>query len=76
MVQDDELTLTSGRVLYVDRHILGIGPDLGVYYGSDGIIQTASEYASDGGTPLTDEERLELAQIAIARWMRFVSEAN
>ncbi len=59
----DGIVLSTGRNLYANRLILGIGPDLALYEGYDGGIDEAE---------LTQAERVELAKMAIERWQRFI----
>ena len=77
----DEYTLASGRVLYANLGIFGLGPTDGtpnamttggLYNGYDGVYYEGdpSDTAdSDGRTrALTPDERREIAVEMIARW--------
>lgn len=55
----DEFRLWSGRRLYANCNVLGIGPDGSVHTGYDDHLETSD---------FTPEERRELAEYAIAKW--------
>lgn len=61
----DSYVLASGKVLYANKGILGIAPNLLVYEGYDGRVNQ---------TKLTPEEADEIADHAIALWQRFKAE--
>ncbi|MBX3653211.1 MAG: hypothetical protein KF686_03440 [Ramlibacter sp.] len=76
------MTFTSGRTKYAHGGIIGIDPALIVSEGYDGPFfrpayewETPEEY-EEGGSALTPEERVELADFMIARWEAFKAEAN
>lgn len=56
----------STRRLYAFSGIIGIGPDLAIYEGSDGGLGE--------GAPLTSAEKREVAKIMLGRWHRFAIE--
>ncbi len=62
----DLIRLSSGKEVYANNLILGIGPDLQISGGYDqGIPIKADEFGGDGLSPA---EVCELADIAIDRW--------
>lgn len=61
---DNHITLSTGRVLTPYGGIVGIDPGLTTYYGYDGEL---FEYEKDP----THQERIELADLMIARWQAF-----
>lgn len=64
--------LTSGREIYANRGILGLGlaSDDTLYEGYDGHITDADEY--DDGR-LTPAERRQIADQMIARWQAWAA---
>ena len=75
---NDQIKLSTGRILYANCGILGISPDLKPSEGYDGeILAGDAGYPGDvmrecsNTVPLTHEERRELASIAIDRWARY-----
>lgn len=64
----------TGREIYANHCIIGINPDLDVYEGYDGYIETSEDapLIESGDTiPLTPEERRELSDMMIALWKKF-----
>lgn len=61
LTSDNEIELSTGRTIYANRGIVGIGPDLDLTQGYDGDIRIGL---------LTTAERLELVEFVIARWQR------
>lgn len=51
------IKLPSGTEVYANGRIIGIGPDLSLYYGYDGNI-----------SDLSKEDLIDLADLAIQRW--------
>lgn len=78
-----DITLSTGRVLKPNAGIVGIGPDLNVYEGYDSefmyphieLPDWIKKEGLDSGPgayeELTIPERIELADIMIARWQAF-----
>ena len=68
----DKYVLSSGRMFYANGGILGLGLDIDpniLSYGADG-----AEWFGDGvmsETPLTADERAEIADEMIRRWQRW-----
>ena len=66
--KDENYVLSTGRVIYANRGILGLAPKSRVLYeGFDG----AHPFEGDPGmtdAPLTAAERQEIADEMIARW--------
>lgn len=70
----DSICLSSGRVVQANHGIIGISGDLQVYEGYDGFVDVAGDYLDDvsvDGADLTDADRVELADLMVARWMRY-----
>lgn len=68
-----KITFKSGRVLDANRGIVGLSLDLGrednvyaLFTGFDDCEHTASTLPEGG--PWTSDERLELAEMMVARW--------
>ena len=67
MYGEDVIKLASGYKFYTNRGIIGISPELAVYQGYDnGICPPGGD-----GSNFTNDELLEIAEIAISRWKRF-----
>lgn len=64
MDDDEIITFSTGLSVKAFHGIVGIAPDLETYYGYDGGL---FEYDY---TP-TKQERIELADLMIARWQAF-----
>lgn len=68
----DAYTLGSGRKVYANSGVLGMGLDGTVYEGSDG-----TPWVSEGGVAveaeavLTAEERAEVAAEMVGRWKKW-----
>ena len=65
-----DIVLSSGRRIYANGQIVGIGPDLDVHEGCDGSIPWPG-INPGGGDDLTSDDMRELADIMIERWIRF-----
>ena len=59
---DDLYTFTSGRTVYVNRGVIGLGHDLRITGGYDGHPDP------DGDPPWTPEECAEIVDMMIERW--------
>lgn len=71
MNQDEDfITLPSGREIGANRRIIGIDDRGAVFEGYDGGVD------SPEGRGLTDAQRIELADIMIARWTEFKRRAE
>jgi hypothetical protein len=70
---NDELILSTGKRLDVNRGIVGISPAGSVYEGYDGWICDGDGRDQDWrGTPvMTPAERIEFADHMIERWQTF-----
>ena len=71
---DDYLIFSTGKRVYANCGIVGMGPHLSVHEGSDGGICNADGALSDwhqGVAVLTPAERIELADHMIERWQAF-----
>ena len=58
--------LASGRELYSNGDIWGLGPDLQLYEGYDGAVYFDDDIPE---AALSAEEKSELSKLMIARWM-------
>lgn len=67
VINDDRIRFSTGKHVYAHNGIIGLGPDLHVYEGYDGGIDTAG---------LTAEERRELADYMIGLWTQFRTAAR
>ena len=67
-------TLSSGRRVYAYGNMLAIDPEGRLVYGHDGIVDV--NRCEDGGDalPLTREERVEIANMMIERWLKWVAQ--
>lgn len=65
----DLVKLDSGRAIYANGGIVGIGPG-GIYGGYDQAIEDA-HWPADDGERLTPDERRKLADMAIAMWEEY-----
>lgn len=66
----DEITLSSGRVIYANCNIVGIDDKGAIYDGYDGGINPwTSDWEESANW--TQAERDELADLMIVRWQRF-----
>lgn len=65
----DGYVLSTGRSIYANNGILGMGPDLDIFEGYDGAPDPESLYS--GEDPWTPEERAEVANMMIDRWQRW-----
>lgn len=70
------MKLTSGRKLYVNNEIVGIDPYGEVYGGYDnsGVYLYYDESCNED-CPIPAADRIELAQIMIARWQSYLTKA-
>lgn len=57
-----EYTLSTGRRVYANNGILGIGPDGGIYEGYDSCVLDDD---------FTDDERAEIADYMIELWQAY-----
>jgi hypothetical protein len=63
------IKLSTGKEVYANRGILGINPECDeVTEGYDGGVCTVDDLPR---FHITNEEKIELADIAIERWMKF-----
>lgn len=67
---DDNITLSTGRTISANCGIVGIDPYGEVFGGFDDGIRGASQFDRDADK-FTAEERSELADLIIARWVAF-----
>lgn len=78
-INGDEVTFSTGRRVYVNCGIVGLGPDLRVSAGYDNpwFDPSGEQYDEDdvqnpqSARYLTLAERTELADYMIQQWMRF-----
>jgi len=63
-IDGDMVTFSTGREFVANFGIIGISPNLEVYEGYDG-------HVFDGPADLSEEERRELADHMIERWIAF-----
>jgi len=63
-MDEDEITLSTGKTFYANKGIVGLGTDGDVYGGYDGVV----------GVVFTMEERWELAGMMIKRWLEWASQ--
>lgn len=68
-IDGDDVTLPSGRVLYANRGVVGLGPDGDLYGGYDG---TLPEYDD----PLSPSDMRVLALWMSARWAALAENAG
>ena len=67
-IDDDEYRLSTGRVLYANRGIIGVNCDLDVFDGYDGHLDGA--FMGSYGEPLTEAEQAELCDFMIDVWQK------
>lgn len=60
-IDDDDVTLSTGRTIYANRGIFGLTPDGELTEGCDGGVDAN----------LAPAERREIAEMMIARWRKF-----
>lgn len=65
---EELLVFQSGRTLYANDCVIGLGPALDVFEGYDGEVV---KFDAPTGTSLTIQERLELANFMIRQWRRY-----
>jgi hypothetical protein len=68
------MELSTGKKIYVNRDIIGIGPELDeVFEGYDGSVCWigSEDRENNGYDNLTREEMVEIADIMIGRWTEF-----
>ncbi len=78
-IEGDTVTFSTGRTVYVNCGIVGLGPDLNVTAGYDNgwFDPSGEQYDEDdmhdpqSHRYLTLAERAELADYMIQQWMRF-----
>lgn len=73
-MRTDDITLPSGRVVYVFDQKLSIGPDLAPCYGSDGEIASGWDEVEQQSLPFSKEDREFLAKLAISYWTKFAEQ--
>ena len=67
---DDTYTFASGRTVYANCGIIGLGPGLEIAEGYDGNPDPDARWFSSD-KPWTDEECAEIADMMIERWQRW-----
>jgi hypothetical protein len=67
----DLIRLSTGREVYANNGIFGLGPDLVVTSGYDD-----ERVVDDHDGPWSADEKLELADMMIKRWERFKQEVG
>lgn len=75
----DNLKLKTGREVYANRGLIGINAELEVAEGYDGVPDGANfpqEWDDEDYQYWSVEERVELADIMIARWQAFKGKAQ
>ncbi len=60
--EDERIIFSTGREVYANKGIIGIDSDLSLTYGYDGDFE---------GDSLSNEEKLEIANFMITRWLQF-----
>jgi hypothetical protein len=75
-IEGDTVTFSTGRVVDVNRGIIGIDDELGVTAGYDNGWFYEGYTEPDDNYYLTPAERIELADYMILQWQRFKERAN
>lgn len=75
-VEGNSLLFSSGKVVYANNGIVGLGSGAGYYYGKvfegyDGAIRESQAAEDPDGDGLTNAECRELADYMIAEWSRY-----
>ena len=73
-MSEDDLTLSTGKIIEANCGFIGLSPDLTLAQGYDGGINYSLS-GDDGCDDLTHAEAAELAEIMISRWTQFKSAA-
>ena len=74
-IENNEVTFSTGKTRYANRGIIGLGPDMEVSQGYDGIFYSGEdeELYRDSADLLSNTDLIELADYMIEQWKTFRS---
>lgn len=70
-IQGSEVLFSTGKEMYANAGVIGIGPDLDVSGGWDQGFCSQDGYCEEYDESLTRKERIELAEYMIGLWIEF-----
>lgn len=69
-----KVILPSGKELDPNADIIGLGEDLEVWHGHDGVLIPNQFHIEEVGyEPWSDEDKLFIGQMMVIRWARYIA---